>query len=99
MRDIDLYCMCLNDHHLSNIKKQGYIPVGLGNNKFSSDWIRDNTGVNISNKNPNYGEYTFYYWFWKNILPNLEDNKWAGFVDTDTIGLKIINLNLKRSQK
>ena len=79
MRDIDLYCMCLNDHHLSNIKKQGYIPVGLGNNKFSSDWIRDNTGVNISNKNPNYGEYTFYYWFWKNILPNLEDNKWAGF--------------------
>ena len=22
MRDIDLYCMCLNDHHLSNIKKQ-----------------------------------------------------------------------------
>ena len=36
MRDIDLYCMCLNDHHLSNIKKQGYIPVGLGNNKFNS---------------------------------------------------------------
>ena len=72
MTDIDLYCMCLHEHHLSNIKKLDYIPVGLGANKFSKEWLKDNTGQNISEKNPNYGEYTFYYWFWKNILPNFE---------------------------
>ena len=79
MRDIDLYCMCLHEHHILNIKKLGYIPVGLGANKFSKEWLKDNTGQNISEKNPNYGEYTFYYWFWKNILPNFENNKWVGF--------------------
>ncbi len=79
MTDIDLYCMCLHDHHISNIKKLGYIPVGLGNNKFSEKWLRDNTGINISQKNPSYGEYTFYYWFWKNVLPSFKDNKWVGF--------------------
>ena len=47
MKDIDLYCMCLNEHHIGNIKKLGYIPVGLGSNDFSKDWIRDNTGKNM----------------------------------------------------
>jgi len=79
MSDLSLYIMCLNDHHISNIKKLGYIPVGLGNNKFSNEWLRDNSGENINKKNPFYGEYTFYYWFWKNIIPKLEENKWIGF--------------------
>ena len=48
MTDIDLYCMCLHEHHLSNIKKLDYIPVGLGANKFSKEWLKDNTGQNIS---------------------------------------------------
>tara|TARA_B100000700_G_C15013629_1_gene842235 strand:- start:1219 stop:2037 length:819 start_codon:yes stop_codon:yes gene_type:complete len=71
--------MCLNEHHVSNVKKLGYIPVGLGKNEFSKDWLRDNTGENIAHKNSFYGEYTFYYWFWKNILPNMNENKWVGF--------------------
>jgi len=79
MTDIDLYCMCLYEHHISNIKELGYIPVGLGNNKFSKEWLRDNTDQNISKKNPSYGEYTFYYWFWKNVLPNFQNKKWVGF--------------------
>ena len=79
MTEIDLYCMCLNEHHLSNIKKLGYIPVGLGKSNFSNEWVKDDTGENISSKNSFYGEYTFYYWFWKNILPNVEKDKWIGF--------------------
>jgi len=79
MTDLDLYCMCLHSHHISNIKKLGYIPVGLGQNKFSKEWLRDNTDQNISEKNSYYGEYTFYYWFWKNILPSFKNNKWIGF--------------------
>ena len=79
MDDTKIYCMCLNEHHLDNLKKLKYIPVGLGSKNFSSEWTRDNTGENISYKNPYYGEYTFYYWFWKNILNKTNDGNWIGF--------------------
>jgi hypothetical protein len=71
--------MCLYDHYLENINELGYIPVGLGLNKFRSEWLSDSTKDNIAYKNKNYGEYTFYYWFWKNILNSLPDNQWVGF--------------------
>ena len=79
MNNADMYCLCLHNKVLPIIKKLGYLPVGLGNDKFSSDWLRDNTLQNISHKNKFYGEYTFHYWFWKNILPKIEDNRWIGF--------------------
>jgi hypothetical protein len=71
--------MCLHEHHLINIKKLNYTPVGLGKNNFSTNWLRDNTGDNISEKNPYYGEYTFYYWYWKNMLHKHIDGSWIGF--------------------
>ncbi len=74
-----IFCMCLNSHHLENLKKLNYIPVGLGKNNFSKDWLKDNTGDNISFKNSYYGEYTFYYWLWKNYLNETHDNTWIGF--------------------
>ena len=46
--------MCLDEHHLENLKKLNYIPVGLGKNEYSKEWIRDNTGESISEKNPYY---------------------------------------------
>lgn len=79
MNSKKIYCLCLHEHHLENLKKIDYIPVGLGPNKFSKEWIRDNTKTNISSKNPYYGEYTFYYWFWKNILNKIKDDTWVGF--------------------
>ena len=74
-----IYCMAFHNKVLSEVQKVGYVPVGLGPDKYSKEWLKDNTLENISHKNKYYGEYTFYYWFWKNILPNLEDNKWVGF--------------------
>jgi len=71
--------MCLHEHLLLNIKKLNYIPVGLGKNNFSTNWLRDNTGDNISEKNPYYGEYTFYYWYWKNMLHQHINGSWVGF--------------------
>ena len=71
--------MCLDDFLLKDIKKLNYIPVGLGSNNFSSDWLTDKSGDNISSKNKYYGEHTFYYWFWKNMLPKMVDNTWIGF--------------------
>jgi len=64
MNKLNMYCLCLNNDHYNIVKDLKYIPVGLGNNKFSPEWLRDNDGNNISNNNSYYGEYTFHYWFW-----------------------------------
>ena len=79
MNNLEIYCMCLYDNHLENVKALGYTPVGLGKNKFRSEWLRDYDGENISHKNSYYGEYSFYYWFWKNRLGKMPENKWVGF--------------------
>ncbi len=68
----------MNPQHEQKIKKLSLIPVGLGKKKFSNNFLNDKNGINISNKNPNYGEYTFHYWIWKNYINNIETN-WVGF--------------------
>ncbi len=79
MNNFHMYCLSLSDNDYSSIKNLNYIPVGLGNQDFNSNWLRDNTEDNISDKNSFYGEYTFHYWFWKNQLENINDNAWIGF--------------------
>ena len=79
MHNLKMYCMCLDDSYLESVKKLKYIPVGLKNDNFSSEWLRDNTLINISKKNPYYGEYTFYYWYWKNLLKSKKEEDWVGF--------------------
>ena len=73
-----MYCLSVDFRHLDTIKSFNYIPVGLGNDNFSKEWVRDNSGENISHKNKNYGEYTFHYWLWKNYLDKIGNN-WVGF--------------------
>ncbi len=68
MDNLNIYCMSTNNENLEIIKNLNYIPVGLKNNNFSNEWLTDKSGENISHKNPYYGEYTFYYWYWKNLL-------------------------------
>ena len=74
-----MYCMCLENSYLDAVRKLNYIPVGLKNKNFSKDWLLDNTLENISEKNPYYGEYTFYYWYWKNLLIKKKQEEWIGF--------------------
>ncbi len=74
-----IYCIDINNDNYEKIKKLNYIPVGLGKDNFNKNWVRDNSGDNITNKNPFYGEYTFHYWFWKNKLKEINDNEWIGF--------------------
>ena len=88
--------MCLDDNYLDIVKKLNYIPVGLKNKNFSSDWLRDNTLENISEKNPFYGEYSFYYWYWKNLLKHKKKDEWVGFCSYRELwgeNKKIINKN------
>ena len=78
MKNLQMFCITLNPKHLTIIKDLNYLPVGLGDNKFSDEWFNDKKGDNISIKNPFYGEYTFHYWLWKNYLDKI-DNNWIGF--------------------
>ncbi len=73
-----MFCLTLNPDHEKIIKSLSYIPVGLGKKIFSKECLSDKTGLNISQKNAYYGEYTFHFWIWKNYLNNIQSN-WIGF--------------------
>ena len=51
MTRLKMFCFSLANENLAKIKKINYIPVGLGKGNFDSEWLRDNTGDNISEKN------------------------------------------------
>ena len=78
MKNLEMFCTSMEPNHYDFIKKVGYIPSALGDKDFQKGWLRDNTDINISNKNKNYAELTFHYWFWKNYLSKC-DSKWIGF--------------------
>tara|TARA_B100000963_G_C22561580_1_gene641625 strand:+ start:43 stop:864 length:822 start_codon:yes stop_codon:yes gene_type:complete len=78
MSNLSMFCITLNPGHEEIIKNLSYIPVGLGEKKFSDDCFSDKAGLNISNKNTYYGEYTFHYWLWKNYLNKIKTD-WVGF--------------------
>ena len=68
----------MDPSHESKILNLNFIPVGLGEEKFSDNFLTDKKGENISFKNKFYGEYTFQYWLWKNHLDKINTN-WIGF--------------------
>ena len=68
MKNLSMFCLTLNPDHEKIIKNLSYIPVGLGKKNFSKECFSDKIGLNISQKNPYYGEYTFHYWIWKNYF-------------------------------
>ncbi len=99
MDNLKMYCMCLENDYLSIVKKLNYIPVGLKNKNFSKEWILDNTLENISEKNPFYGEYTFYYWYWKNLLKEKKSDEWVGFCSYRELWGEHKNIENKNSIK
>ena len=79
MDDLRIFCLSLNNSHLKKITDLNYIPVGLGDEKYSPEWFDDYGNINIHHKNKYYGEYTFHYKLWKNNLNILNNSKWIGF--------------------
>ena len=45
-----MFCITLEDNHYQKIKDFGYLPVGLGTKIKNDNFLRDNTGNNISKK-------------------------------------------------
>ena len=82
MNKLKMFCLTLEPAHKEFIKQLGYIPVGLGEKNFHdlNEWFTDKSGISISEKNKNYGEYTFHFWLWKNYIDLKEvDDGWFGF--------------------
>lgn len=47
------------------------ILVGARNREVNGNWLKDDEGINISEKNSNYCELTGIYWIWKNTSDNV----------------------------
>ena len=77
-KNLKMFCLTLEPSHLKFIETLDYTPVGLGEKLFPKDCLGDKNGINISQKNKYYGEYTFHYWLWKNYLDQIK-HKWIGF--------------------
>ena len=97
MKNLNMFCLTLEPNHYKFIKELGYIAVGLGDKNFNDNWFSDKSGITISKKNKNYGEYTYHYWIWKNYLDKLDD-KWVGFCQYRKFwslkGYKTENINI-----
>ena len=46
--NLDMYCLSLYPNNLGIIKAIGYLPVGVGDNKFSKNWLSDKFKNDIS---------------------------------------------------
>ena len=51
MKNLEMFCLAIDDDVLNKINFLDYIPVGLGQKNYSTNCLRDNTGENISFKN------------------------------------------------
>ena len=79
MNKLKIYVACHKPFDV--IKNEVYTPIHVGRtvSKFKeemAEMIGDNTGDNISEKNPYYSEMTAQYWAWKNV----KDIEYVGFV-------------------
>ena len=70
--------MSLYNSNYEIIKNLGYIPVGLKNNDFSKNWLRDNTLNNISKKIHKIEDINFINGIGK-IFGFKKKDEWTGF--------------------
>ena len=69
----DLHTYCLSHKNIKFLNTLNIKVIGTGNYSKKNDyypenWLKDNTGKNISFKNRNFGSLTSHYWLWHNML-------------------------------
>ena len=75
---IIIYCFTLKYFKLLEKLPKHIIPIGLGSEKFPTNWLDEKKGINIAELNKFYGEATGIYWIWKNKMNEFKDNDWIG---------------------
>ena len=58
--------MYMVTHKTVNFIPDERTPIFVGKGQNKKNYLSDNIGINISNKNKNYSELTALYWIWKN---------------------------------
>tara|TARA_Y100001970_G_scaffold72426_1_gene91897 strand:- start:211 stop:1020 length:810 start_codon:yes stop_codon:yes gene_type:complete len=76
MQKIEMYCV--TDKDLYYLSELNYNLCAVGQGSFPSNYIRCDNKINIYEKEKNYSELTFHYWYWKNIFRFSKSN-WIGF--------------------
>ena len=74
-----LKIFCVTNEKLNYLENLPLTLVGVGKKKFPKKYINCLKGKNIQNKEKNYSELTFHYWFWKNKLAKFDKKTWIGF--------------------
>ena len=94
----NLEIFCVTDLPLKNLEHLELKLVGVGQKKFSENYIQCDQGDNIHKKEKYYSELTFHYWFWKNMLDVYDNGKWIGFCQKRRFWLKNENKEIKNIQ-
>ena len=69
---------CITHKPIKKIETLGLVPFGVGKNNFPNNYVIENSGHNIAEKNTSYSETSFHYWYWKNILNLRQQDEWFG---------------------
>lgn len=81
MRNMPVKIFCVYHKDYEIFKSEVIEPIQTGCNFTDLDlgFLKDNTGDNIADKNPHYGELTAWYWVWKNYLVEHPEVEYIGF--------------------
>ena len=96
---------CISHKYFDYLDNLNINIIGSGafKKKYPKNWLTDEKGVNISQKNKNYGTLTSIYWIWKNHIKKLKPNDYIGICHYRRFWLKknyekkISIINLKKN--
>ena len=100
MMNIKIYVCCHKECPTLETECIKPIHAGRALSKIDLDFIGDDTGDNISTKNPNWCELTVLYWMWKNVKADyyglFHYRRYLSFTNTAGIFKKFDQENIER---
>ncbi len=75
--NLEIYCV--TNKRLKYLENFDYKLAGVGQDIFPPSYLKSDNNDNIFYKEKYYSELTFHYWFWKNKLKLVDQDKWIGF--------------------
>ena len=89
MSDKNLKIYCVTNKEVNFINDKTHILSWAGDESPPENYVSCNTGENIYYKEKFYSELTFHYWYWKNILPNEDEDDCIVFCQKRRYWIKV----------